>query len=222
MRHLARAALAVGLVIALGGCGSSSSSGGGSDEASKSADQIFSDLVAAMKQVDHVHITGTQTDDSGTAQLTGDVTQTSARVEVKANGNDTVFIVTGGKAYGSQNGGPFSELPADLTVQVSVATLAKTIECAQSEHGTLAKGEVSTLNGVRVIALTDDGKAPGASPSTAFITLDGPARLIETRQTGRTTPGGRADCGHSSTDTTTAQQSDFDYSGPTPTITPPV
>lgn len=219
MPHLGLpAALAVVFTVVLAGCGSSSSS---NDEASKSADQIFADTVAAMKQVEHVHLTGTQTDDTGTAQISADVTQNAARIDVKQGGTDTIIIVVGGKAYGEQNGGNFQELPSDVELEAQATTLAKTIECAQKERGTLTKGDVTSVKGVRVIAIKDDGKVAGGSPGTTYVALDGPQRVIETRQEGKNTPGGSADCGHTPSSTTSAGMVDYDYAASVSTITMP-
>jgi hypothetical protein len=204
-------------VIALSGCSSSSDSG----EAGKSADQIYRDTLTAMGQVDHVRIIGTQTSDTGTTQVTGDVTQNTARIEFKQGSSDDVVVVTGGKAYVSQRGSPYQEAPPDLELQAQSATLSKTVACAQKEHGKLTKGAVSTVKGVRVIAVNDDGKAPGAAPSITYIAIDGPARVIENKTTGRTTSGGSAACGHSPQDTTSSSLDDYDYRASLPPITPP-
>ncbi|HEX6491968.1 MAG TPA: hypothetical protein VF112_00570, partial [Candidatus Dormibacteraeota bacterium] len=103
-------------------------------------------------------------------------------------------------------------------------TLASTVRCARVEHGTLTRGAVSTVNGQRVIAVDDDGKAPGASPATAYITVSTPARLVRVVEHGASTPGGRADCGHAtSPGTPPTATADFDYAdwGRTVTVTPP-
>ena len=211
------ATLGSACLVSLSSCGSSSDSG----EASRSADQIYGDTLAAMRQVEHVRIVGTQTNDTGTTHVTGDVTQNAARIEFKQGSSDDVVVVVGGKAYVSQNGSPFREATPDLELQAQSATLSKTIDCAQKEHGKLTKGAVSTIKGIRVIAIMDDGKAPGAAPSITYVAVDGPARVIENKTTGRATSGGSAACGHSPQDTTSSSLDDYDYRASVPAITPP-
>lgn len=207
---------ALGAVLAA--CGS----GGGTvnDESARSATQIYADTLAAMARVSHVHITGSQTDATGTTRLDADITQSAARITFHAAAGDTLIVVVGGNAYGSQDGGLFITLPADVASRAQAATLARTVDCSHTEHGALTKGAVSTVDGVRVIAILDDGRAPGASPGTTYVALDS-ARVVRTVQSGRTTAGGSARCGHTPDDTTSAATEDYDYSGSEPSITPP-
>ena len=98
------------------------------------------------------------------------------------------------------------------------------MRCARIEHGTLTKGAVSTVNGQRVIAVNDDGKAPGASSSTVYISASTPARLVRVVDHGATTPGGRADCGHAvsaGSPSTSSASFDFGDWGGAVTVTPP-
>src|SRR4029077_4718804 len=83
------------------------------------------------------------------------------------------------------------------------------------------KGGVSTVNGKRVIEIKDDGNAPGASPNSTFVALDGPPLPVQSLQQGPTKPGGDRSCGGSDNDTTKSGTTNFDYSRPAPTVTPP-
>jgi hypothetical protein len=201
--------------------GSNSSGGDASNEASKSADQIFNDSLAAMRQVDHVHITGTQTDGTGTYAISGDVTMTAARIDIRQGGSDLVIVTTGGKAYASQDGSTFVELSPQEELRAQAATLSKTLDCANTERGILTKGSITTINGIRVIAINDDGKAPGDAPNVTYVALDGSLHVVESKTFGRETPGGSAACGHSPTDSVSAAQTEYDYQAPAPVITPP-
>ena len=174
-----------------------------------------------MRQVDHVHLTGTQTDDTGTFAITGDVTQAAARIDIKQNGTDLVILAVRSKAYASQDGSRFVELSPQEELRAQASILSKTLDCANTERGTLTKGEITTLNGTRVIAINDDGKAPGDAPNVTYIALDGTLHVVESKTLGRTMSGGSDACGHSPNDSLSAAQISYDYQAAVPAITPP-
>jgi len=215
------------LAAALGACGSSGSQGSSQDESSKSAAQIYADALNAMTEQRTVHITGHQVDTTG-ASADLDVVDAldSARITLRTSSGGTFYlVVTPDVVYGSQSlAGPYQQAPPDLATQVRSLTINFTVRCARIEHGTLTKGATSTVAGQRVIAIDDNGRAPGASASTVYVALTGPPLLVRVEQHGATTKGGTADCGHPPSDTSPPTKSAvFDFTGwGTPvTITPP-
>ena len=223
MRAQARieAVAAAVAVIAASGCGSSSTSSGPGEEG-KTADQILSDALSALDAQQDVHISQTSTNSTGTFKEDALITGDGGRASITdPSGMTTVIVVTGGAGYVSQGGGPFQQLSGDLLTQVSRITLHQTVRCARTEHGTLTKGSISTVNGRRVIAIMDDGKAPGATPGTLDVALDGAPLPLHIMQTGAATPGGSLSCGHTAHSTVRAQTIVLDYPSGSVTITPP-
>ena len=228
-RAMIRRAPLVLAAAVLAACGSSGSTGGSapqSSEESRSATQIYDDFLTDMARERSVHVTGHQVDSTGTASdLEYVETQDSASITLSAAGQTLYLVVTPQAVYAAQTrSGPWVTPPADLATNARSLTLVNTVRCARIEHGTLTKGTVSTVNGRRVIAVNDDGKAPGASPSTVYITVATPARLVRAVDHGATTPGGRADCGHAtSPGTPPTSNAVFDFAdwGRSVTVTPP-
>jgi hypothetical protein len=212
---------AIAAVIAAAGCGSGSTSSGSGEEG-KTADQIFSDALSALDAQQVVHISQTSTDSTGTFKEDALVTGDAGRASITdPSGATTLLVLAGGAAYGSQGGSPFQQLTGDLLTQVSSITIHQTARCARTEHGTLTKGSISTVNGKRVIAIVDDGKAPGATPGSVDVALDGPPLPLHIEQTGAATPGGSLSCGHTSQSTTMSVKIDLDYPSGSVTITAP-
>jgi hypothetical protein len=201
-------------------------SGPAQPEESRSAQQIYDDSLAAVAQQRSAHITGHQVDTAGTA-VDVDVVDTaqSARVTLRAADGTIYLVVTPGAVFVSGSAsGPYRTAPTDLATEASSLTLEATVRCGRIEHGALTKGAISTVNGIRVIAIEDDGKAPGASPSTTYIALSGPPLLVRVVARGATTPGGSIACGHSPNDTgppTVSATYDFGDWGAPVTVTPP-
>lgn len=205
-------------LVALSGCGSSSSSGGG--EESKSVDQIVSDSAAAFGQQQSVHEEVSFTDAGGTNTGVLDASQTAARLTITSGGQTQTILVIGNDAY-LGSGGNFTQLPAGDAAQITYVLPPRQAQCVAKRHGGLTKGDISTINGKRVIEIKDDGSAPGASPNSTFISLDGAPLPVRSLQRGPTKPGGDKSCGATDNDTTKSGQTDFDYSRPAPQITPP-
>jgi hypothetical protein len=226
MNRCVMALLAGATMAAAAACGNSTSSGGGGDESSKTADQIMLDSVAALRQAHVAHLYGHTTIGGESATIDGIVEQDSSRITVTTSSMVIILIVSGGQAYGIQ-GGQAVQLSGDSATEIKAFTIAKAADCAGREHGALSKGATSTINGKRVIAIMDDGHAPGASTSTTYVALDGPPLVIRTVSTSATTPGGSLDCGHGSSSTSSTssgsegQTVDWDYPTDVPVITAP-
>jgi hypothetical protein len=213
---------------ALAACGSSASpaasptSGG---EETRTAAQIYDDFLSHMASERSVHVTGHQVDSTGAAADIDVVdTQNSASITYRAAGSIVYLVVTPDNVYASQSqSGPWVTPPADLATNARSLTLSNTVRCGRIEHGGLTRGATSTINGQRVIAVDDDGKAPGASPSTVYVTVSGAPRVVRLVTHGATTAGGRADCGHAAASGPQTTSATFDFSdwGATATVTPP-
>jgi hypothetical protein len=213
----------------LAACGSSGSTAAsptaGAEEA-RTAQQIYDDFLTSMASERSVHIAGHQVDSGG---ATNDIdvldTQNAASISLTAQGTSIYLVVTPDRVYASQSrNGPWLTAPADLATNARSLTLANTVRCGRLEHGGLTKGAVSIVNGRRVVALEDDGRAPGASRSTVYVSLTGPPRLVRVVQHAAATPGGRADCGHAGAGSSPGISSaSFDFSdwGAAVAVTPP-
>ena len=218
--------LAAALVTACGSSGPTSASTPSGGEETRSATRIYADFLSDMASERSVHVTGHQVDSAGSASDLDVVdTQDSASITLTASGQALYLVVTPGSVHAAQSqSGPWTTAPADLATNARSLTLANTVRCARIEHGTLSRGAVSTVDGQRVIAVNDDGKAPGASPSTVYVTVSTPARLVRVVDRGASTPGGRADCGHAASPgapSTTSATFDFASWGAAVTVTPP-
>jgi hypothetical protein len=218
--------LAAAILCACGSSGSPSGSSQSGGEDTRTASQIYDDFLTRMASERSVHVTGHQQDSTGASSDIDVVdTQDSASITISASGQTLYLVVTPGAVFAAENrNGPWTTAPAELATNARSLTLANTVRCGRIEHGTLTRGSVSTVNGQRVIAVNDDGKAAGASPSTVYVTVSTPARLVRVVDHGATTPGGRADCGHATspgTPPTTYATFDFTSWGATVTVTPP-
>jgi hypothetical protein len=190
-------------------------------EEQKTADQIMADALSAMEQATSVHVSGSSTDDKGTAAVELDKTRDAARQTLMDStpGTETLVVV-GGKAYDARSG-PFKELPADVSAQLQSLTLSKMVACLRVEHGRLTKGAVTVVNHRRTIAIADDGKAPGAASATVFVALEAPVEVVRITVDGPVTPGGSAECGHPLDANVQRSAFDLDFSRPVEPITTP-
>ncbi len=173
-RHLAPLLAAV---TALAACGSGSPSGtpAPAPEQSRTAAQIYADALADLATERSVHVVGHEVDSTGTASDIDVLdAQNSASITLRAAGATIYLVVTPDNVYASQTqAGPWVTAPPDLATNSRSLTLVTTVRCGRIEHGHLTKGAISTVDGQRVIAIHDDGKAPGASPSTAYVAISG-------------------------------------------------
>jgi hypothetical protein len=218
--------LATAALAACGSSGSPAASPTAGGEQTRSAAQIYDDFLNEMASERSVHVTGHQVDSTGAASDIDVVdTQNAASITLRAAGATVYLVVTPDSVYASQSqSGPWQAAPADLALNARSLTLANTVRCGRIEHGGLTRGATSTVNGQLVIAVEDDGKAPGASPSTVYVTVSGAPRLVRVVDHGATTAGGRADCGHaaaSSGPPTSSASFDFRDWGAQVTVTPP-
>ena len=218
------AAAAAGCVVGIAGCGSSSSSSSGTTgngEESKSAEQIFADVISSFDAQQAIHSKQTVVDSTGTTKVESILTPSAGRSTITDSGGTvTVILVDNGSAWLNQGGTGFQQLSGSDVQLVAHLTVHGTATCARTERGGLTKGAISTVDGQRVIALADDGKAPGASVGTLYVALDGPPLPVRAVQTGPSTAGGSLTCGHSGPDTTSSVTIDFDYPA-SASVTPP-
>jgi hypothetical protein len=213
---------------ALAACGSSASpaaSPTAAGEETRTAAQIYDDFLNDMAAERSVRVTGHQVDSTGAAADIDVVdTQNAANITFRAPGGVVYLVVTPDNVYGSQSlSGPWVTPPADVVTNARSLTLSNTVRCGRVEHGGLTRGATSTINGQRVIAVEDDGKAPGASPSTVYVAISGAPHVVRLVSHGATTAGGRPDCGHAAASgpQTTSATFDFGDWGATVTVTPP-
>jgi hypothetical protein len=214
------------MAVALSACGSSSPATSPGEQ-TRTAQQIYGDFLDQMTRETSVHVVGHQVDTTG---ATSDIDvldgQSSARITLVTQGATLYLVVTAAQVYAAQSiEGPWITAPADLAVNARSLTLANTVRCGRIEHGGLTRGAVSTIDGQKVIAIDDDGRAPGASPSTVYVAVTGAPRLVRVVDHGAGTPGGRTDCGHAaaaaSGPPTLSAKFDFSDWGKPLTVTPP-
>jgi len=215
---------AVAAAIVVTGCGSPPAAGPSPAPRSGTADQLYADYVAALRTASSEHDKGTVAFSDGTSvgvDLTA--TQTAARLVAHMDGIDVEEVVVAGRAYqrGGAHGPGWTVLPPDETVGAEALTLQRQADCAVHEHGRLTLGPESVIAGQRVVAVVDDGQAPGASPGTAWLTLGAPVHLVRAVQTGRETPGGSLDCGHQPGPVAVSATVDYDAFGSGVQISPP-
>ena len=225
-RHRPLLVLAAAGLAACGSSGSSTASPTAVAEQARSAQQIHDDFLAAMASERSVHIAGHRVDSGGSSNDIDVLdTQSAASITLTVQGTSIHLVVTPDRVYASQSrNGPWLTAPADLATNARSLTLASTVRCGRLEHGGLTRGAVSTVNGRRVVAVEDDGRAPGASPSTLYVSVTGPPRLVRVVQHAVATPGGRPDCGQAgSGGSPGVSNATFDFSewGAAVTVTPP-
>jgi hypothetical protein len=193
------AAPALGLVLlssALAGCGSSSS---GNGIAAKTPTQILAATRTAADLATSVHVAGSIV--AGGVPITLDVDVLAgrgARGRLAQNGLSFELIQTGGTVYikGSPafyrhvGGAAAAQLlqgrwlkaPAtspEFASLASLTNLRQLVDATVASHGSLAKGGTGTVNGQKVVGLTDRSKggtlyiATTGRPYPAEITKDG-------------------------------------------------
>jgi len=178
-------------VVTLSACGSSSNSSNG--EASKSANQIFSDAKRSTESASSVHIAGRVT--SGTDNIVLNLIDSPARSggTISDNGATFQLILSGATIYlkgsaatmsklagdsaaGQLLGGKWLETSKDNKDFGSLAglfNLSKLIQSIQPQ-GTLHKGSVTTIDGQSAIALTDS-----SHKGTLYVAASGSPYMIE-------------------------------------------
>ena len=192
-------ALALLAALALAGCGSSSSSKGSSNGvASKSADQILTAAKTATASAQSVHVAGTTVTGGVPVTLdlslsagqggTGTFSQSGLSVQLIAT-NNTIYLKGtpafwqkfGGAAAAQLLAGKWLKAPTSNSSFAGIAQLAdfhKLIGSALSQHGSLAKGGTSTVNGQPVVAVKDTTQG-----GTLYVATTGQPYPVELAKT---------------------------------------
>jgi len=203
MRRLAAcAASSAALALAVAACGGSSS-GGGSDNgiSSKSPDQIVSAVTSAVNGVNSVHVAGSVSNSGARTTLDlnlvngkggkGSMSQSGLGFKIVAvgnqvyiNGSNAFWQKFGGSAAAQLLSGKWLKAPAtgQLSSIASLTNVRTLFNQLLSSHGTLAKGSTSTVNGQKVIAVTD--KTNGGTLYVATTGKPYPVELIKTGSDG--------------------------------------
>jgi hypothetical protein len=187
---------AVLLASALAACGSSSQ---GNGVASKTPSEILADAKALADSASAVHVSGSLV--SAGTPITLDmhlVANRGGRGRVSENGlgfeviqiHGTVYI-KGSSAFYRHVAGPAaaqllrgrwlkaSASNASLGSLASLTDLHQLLDTTLTEHGALVKGAVTTVNGRKVIGLTDNSKG-----GTLYVAATGPPYPIEVTKGG--------------------------------------
>lgn len=162
---------------AIGACGSSSPSGNG--VASKSASDILKSSTNAIQSAKSVHVSGSLSDGGQAIKLDlnilsgqgakGSMTQNGLSFRLIAvgkfvyiNGSPNFWKHFGGSAAASLFQGKWLKAPTNSSDFKSLSSLTNLHSLAQAlltGHGSLTKGSTSTINGQKVIAITDSSKS---------------------------------------------------------------
>jgi hypothetical protein len=196
------AALAVAaLVVAAGvsGCGGSSENG----VASKSPEAIVAASSEALQGVKSVHVSGNTESGSTPTQLNlslvsgkggrGEMSQNGLGFQIVAigpsvyiKGSDAFWQHFGGEAAAQLFRGKWLKAPASgkLGSFASLTNLHALFTKLLSNHGTLVKGKVTTVNGQKVIAINDTTKG-----GTLYVATTGKPYPVEVVKKGGTESG---------------------------------
>ena len=202
---------------AIAACGSSSPSGNG--VAAKSPSDIVSSATTAIQGAKSVHVSGALSDGGQSIKLDlnilsgqgakGSMSQNGLSFQLIAsgkyvyiNGSPAFWKKFGGVAAATLFQGKWLKAPANSSSFASLSSLTNLHSLAQAlltGHGTLSKGSTTTVNGQKVIAVTDSSKS-----SKLYVATTGKPYPIEIAKTG-----------------SAAQHVDFDnYNAPV-SLTPP-
>lgn len=198
IRHsVASIAIAAALLsTALSGCGGASASGNGVQ--SKSPEAIVSAATRALKGVRSVHVFGSTTSSGKPIKLNlllvsgkggrGEITQNglsfqviSTAGQVYINGSDGFWRHFGGNAAVQLFHGKWLKAPAtgELESVAQLTDLQQLFAKLLSSHGTLKKGQATTVNGQKAIAVEDTTQG-----GTLYVATTGSAYPIEVSNTG--------------------------------------
>lgn len=182
-------------VAALAGCGSSGPKSNG--EADKSAEQILADASAAASNASYVHVAGAQgtklvldlslaAGKGGKGRVTANgLTFDMIRIGPTAyfKGDATFWRNFGGSGAAALMGNRWLKAPAD-TGQLSAFTpltdIAKLFDGVLGSHGSLTKGDETTVNGVKVIGVRD-----ATQGGTLYVATTGTPFPISIRNAGK-------------------------------------
>jgi hypothetical protein len=194
------AALLVLVAVSLGGCGSSGGSSG-NGIASKTPTEILSAATAAADSASSVHVTGSIV--SAGSPITLDLELVSGkggRGQISEGGLsfnliqvDGTAYISGSPAFYSHFGGPAAaqllegkwlKAPAssgNFSTLGSLTDLNQLLNTALSDHGALAKGPVTTIDGQQVLSVTD-----ASHGGTLYVATTGKPYPIEISKPGKT------------------------------------
>jgi hypothetical protein len=231
-RPRALAAVLVLAVLTLPGCGSppaarpstTAAPTAASSPGADSADQLYSEYLAALRAARSEHYRGTVAFNDGTSvSLEVTATQTTAHLLARTQGVTVEEIVAGGHVYqrGGSHGPEWVTLPPTEAVSAQALTMEREARCAAREHGRLRLGPRTRIGGHLVATIVDDGAGPGAAPENSYMTLDSPVHLVRVVQTGPESAGGTADCGHEPGPVAVSASVDYDSFDSPALITPP-
>ena len=182
---------------AIAACGSSSPSGNG--VAAKSPNDILSSATNAIQGAKSVHVTGALSDGGQSIKLDlnilsgqgakGSMSQNGLSFQLIAsgkyvyiNGSPAFWKKFGGAAAATLFQGKWLKAPANSSSFASLSSLTNLHSLAQAlltGHGTLSKGSTTTVNGHKVIAVTDSSKS-----SKLYVATTGKPYPIEIAKTG--------------------------------------
>lgn len=192
----ARAALALGLLGAgVGGCGSSSS---GNGVAAKSAGEIVAASRAAADAATSAHVSGSIVSGGSPITLNLDLATNGGRGQLALNGLGFELIQTGGTVYikGSSafyrhiGGAAAAQLLQGRWLKASTTTpefasiasltdLHRLIDATLASHGTLVKTATTTVEGKRVVGVTDQTQG-----GTLYVATTGKPYPVEIAKSG--------------------------------------
>jgi hypothetical protein len=182
---------------AIAACGSSSPSGNG--VAAKSPSAILSSATTAIQGAKSVHVSGALSDGGQSIKLDlnilsgqgakGSMSQNGLSFQLIAsgkyvyiNGSPAFWKKFGGVAAATLFQGKWLKAPANSSSFASLSSLTNLHSLAQAlltGHGTLSKGSTTTVNGQKVIAVTDSTKS-----SKLYVATTGKPYPIEIAKTG--------------------------------------
>jgi hypothetical protein len=182
---------------AIAACGSSSPSGNG--VAAKSPNDILTSATTAIQGAKSVHVTGALSDGGQSIKLDlhilsgqgakGSMAQNGLSFQLIAsgkyvyiNGSPAFWKKFGGAAAATLFQGKWLKAPANSSNFASLTSLTNLHSLAQAlltGHGSLSKGSTTTVNGQKVIAVTDSSKS-----SKLYVATTGKPYPIEIAKTG--------------------------------------
>jgi hypothetical protein len=162
-------------------------------EAQKSADDIWNDAWSAYGKAPTITESETETESNGTVvTIQIDATPTSMSFTTTANGQSSKTVIVNNKVY-TDSGTGFQVAAADYATAV-LSLLPPHLASCQTTHGTLTKGSTTSVDGVQVVEVKDDGKSPGDIPGSIFVAVNGSPLIVQSKGGGVSTTGGRPDC----------------------------
>jgi hypothetical protein len=206
LRRPGPAAVSTLLALALAACGggsSSSSSGSSNGIASKSAGEIVSAAASAVAGVSSVHVSGKVL--TGGQNVTLDLNLVNGKggkgsmaqnglgfqivavgPEIYINGSSAFWKTFGGSAAAQLLSGKWLKAPAkgQLSSLAMLTNVQKLFNQLLSNHGNLAKGKTTTVQGQEVVAINDT-----TNGGTLYVATTGRAYPIEIVKSG--SQGGR-------------------------------